>query len=184
MVTKPHGQPLPSHPRHHRDVWAPLVLNVLLPNLAQPFVVPPAYCSLSSPKSSSLPCSPTFFHAETNGNWEKQSSFVGASLERLNFTPNIPDKEGWAPGTGRDERECRNGRVGLLSFGLVPISLPCAHPGAVSCWMGTATGSAAQRDQPGKASPARLLLLPVLQTINSRDPPSHCSALLRGARFS
>lgn len=131
-----------------------LVPNVLLPNLPQPLAVSPTHPLLSSSKFSSPPCSPTFSYTGTNGNWEKQSSTVGHSLESLNFTPSCPDKEGWAPGTARDERERRNGRAGLLSFWLMPIFLPCAHPGAVSHWMGTATCSTAQRDRPGKASPA------------------------------
>lgn len=103
-----------------------LVPNVLLPNLPQPLPVSPTCPLFSSPKFSPPPCSPTFSYAGTSRNQEKQSSTMGSSLERLNFSPNPPDKEGWVPGTARDERERCNRRVGSLSFWLVPIFLPCA----------------------------------------------------------
>lgn len=183
MVTKPHGQPLPSHPRHHRDVWAPLVPNVLLPNLPQPLAVSPTHPSLSSPKSSSPSLQPHLFPCRDQRKLGEAKQLCGSQPREAELHPQPPDKEGWAPGTGRDERERRNGRVGLLSFGLVPVFFCRVHTQEL-CPAGWGQPLALQGPA-WQSLTCTCLLLPVLQTINSRDPPSHCSALLlRGARFS
>lgn len=154
MVTKPHGQPLPSHPRHHRDVWAPLVPNVLLPNLPQPLAVSPTHPSLSSPKSSSLSLQPHLFPCRDQRKLGEAKQLCGSQPREAELHPQPPDKEGWAPGTGRDERERRNGRVGLLSFGLVPVFFAVCTPR--SCVLLDGDSHWLCRDQPGKASPAHV----------------------------